>query len=86
MDHTVLRRLDRIDTIVIDTDVLTTGALVIGDVVPVAGGDPAELAAVVNELFAPDLPTEIRAEGLFVLGPLDKLRLRGRPAPGPRPS
>ncbi len=79
MDHAVLRRLDRIDTIVIDADVLTTDAEVIGDVVPVAGGDAAELSAVARALFAADQLTDTKTDGCFVLGPLDKLGLRGRP-------
>ncbi len=79
MDHTALRRLDRIDTIVIDADVLTTTAVVIEDVIPVAGGEPAQLAAIANTLFAADHLTGPRSDGQFVLGPLNQLGLRGRP-------
>jgi calcium-translocating P-type ATPase len=78
MDHSALRRLDRIDTIVVDADVLATGALVVGDIVAVGGADAAELAGVVHGLFAADRLDEARTDGTFKLGPLDKLGLPGR--------
>ena len=76
VDEGALRRLDRIDTIVVDADVLTTGALVVGDVVGVGGSDPAELVGVVHGLFAADRMGETSTDGTFRLGPLDALGLR----------
>lgn len=78
MDHRVLRRLDLIDTIVVDADVLTTCAMVVGDVVPVGGADAAAVTGIVQALFAADHLDEIRSDGTFTLGPLDALGLPGR--------
>jgi cation-transporting P-type ATPase I len=77
MDHRVLRRLDRIDTIVVDADVLTTGAMVVGDVVPVGGADAAVVTGIVQALFAADHLGATRSDGTFTLGPLDALGLPG---------
>jgi magnesium-transporting ATPase (P-type) len=76
MDQGALRRLDRIDPIVVDADVLTTGALVVGDVVGVGGIDAAEFVGVVHGLFTADRISEARSDGAFTLGPLDALGLR----------
>ena len=76
-DHAALRRLDRIDKIVVDADVLTTGALVIGEVVPVAGAEASKAAAAAHELFAADRITEVRTNGVVRLGPLASLGLSG---------
>jgi cation-transporting ATPase I len=78
MDKGALRRLDRIDTIVVDADVLTTGALVVGEVVGVGGADVAGLVGVVHALFAADRLTAAGTDGTFTLGPLDALGLQGR--------
>ena len=77
-DPGVLRRLDRIDTIVVDADVLTTGALVIGDVVAVGGADAAELTGVVHGLFDAERPDVVSSDGNCALGPLGALGLPGR--------
>jgi calcium-translocating P-type ATPase len=78
MDHRVLRRLDRIDTIVVDADVLTTGALIVGDIVPVGGADAAVITGAVHALFAADHLDETRSDGTFAFGPLDALGLPRR--------
>lgn len=77
-DHRVLRRLDRIDTIVVDADALCTGALVVGEVVPVGGADAAEITGIVHELFAADRLGDARTNGRFTLGPLAGLDLPAR--------
>jgi cation-transporting ATPase I len=41
-DADALRRLDRVDTVVVDDSVLSTGRLMIDEVVPVSGAVPAE--------------------------------------------
>ncbi len=79
-DPVALRRLDRIDTVVIDADVLTTGRLVIADVVTVTEGDGAEKDAARKEqegvrqrvaaLFDPQRCDEVVRSGRFRLGPL----------------
>jgi cation-transporting P-type ATPase I len=78
IDRRVLRRLDRIDTIVVDADVLTARAMVVGDVVPVGNADGAVVTGAAHALFAADHLGEIRSDGMFTLGPLDALGLSGR--------
>jgi magnesium-transporting ATPase (P-type) len=79
MDHRVLRQLDRIDTIVVDADVLSTGAMAVGDVVPAGGADAALVTGIAHGLFAADHVRETRSDGMFTLGPLRALGLPGRP-------
>ncbi len=69
-DHRALRLLDRIDTIVVDTDVLTTGALAVGNVLPLGDADVAHLTGVVYALFSADRAGETVTDGTFALGPL----------------
>jgi cation-transporting P-type ATPase I len=63
---------------VVDADVLTTGALAIGDVVPLGGGDVNQLTGLAYSLFAAQRIGEIVSDGRVRLGPLDVLGLRGR--------
>ena len=77
-DPRTLRLLDRIDTVVVDADVLTTGDLIIGDVVPLGGGDVSELTGVAHALFAAERVSETVSDGPLRLGPLDALGLKGR--------
>ena len=77
-DPRALRLLDRIDTVVIDADVLTTRALIVGDVVPLGGGDVNELTGLAHSLIAAERLGEIVSDGALRLGPLDALRLKGR--------
>ncbi|MBO0823105.1 MAG: HAD-IC family P-type ATPase, partial [Actinobacteria bacterium] len=74
-DHKALRRLDRIDTIVIDADVLTSGGVVVGEVVPVDDADADDLTGVAHTLFDPERISDVRTDGPFALGPLDALGL-----------
>jgi cation-transporting P-type ATPase I len=76
-DYHALRLLDRIDTIVIDADVLTTGALSIGDVVPIGRGDVNHLTGLAYSLFAADRICETVCDGSLRLGPFDALGLKG---------
>jgi cation-transporting P-type ATPase I len=78
MDHRSLRQLDRIDTIVVDADVLATGALVVGDVLPVGAADVGRLTGVARALFDSGRIGEARTDGRFVLGPLEVLGLTTR--------
>ncbi len=77
-DHGALRRLDRVDKIVVDADVLTTGNLVIGDIVRLAGADAAEASGLVHALYGADRLTELSTDGSCALGPLAELGLPGR--------
>jgi len=74
-DHAALRRLDRVDKVVIDADVLTTGTLVVAEVVPFAGADPGKVSGIVHELFAAERLDQVRASGAVTLGPLAELGL-----------
>lgn len=58
LEPSALRRMDRIDTVVLDAEALTTGVLMLGDLVPVPGPDGTtdpldELVPRVHELFDP---------------------------------
>jgi cation-transporting ATPase I len=77
-DPRALRLLDRVDTVVVDADVLTTGALTIGDVVPLSGGDVNQLTGLAYSLFLPEQIGETVSDSSFRLGPLDALGLKGR--------
>lgn len=77
MDSTALRRLDRVDTVVLDADVLVTGHEVLGDVVMVSPADPARVAGYLHGLFSVVTPAAVRWQDGWVLGPVDHLRLRG---------
>ena len=65
VEPTALRRMDRLDTVVLDAEALTTGVLMLGDLLalPDADGTPAsleELVPRVHELFDPAEPTAPR--------------------------
>jgi len=80
-DPRVLRLLDRIDTVVVDADVLTTGAVIVGDVVPLGGGDVSQLTGLAYSLFTADRIGETVSDGSLSLGPLQALELKGRSGP-----
>jgi len=76
-DPDVLRQLDRMDTVVLDVDAITTGRLVVSDVVALPGtdDDAAQLAA--HTLFDDgvfDTPTSVDG---WTLGPVDQLPVPG---------
>ena len=73
LDREALRRLDRVDTVVIDSDVLLTGRFVLGSLVVLdsAGRWPeAALRARAETLLDPADPTGIRHGDDWLLGPL----------------
>jgi cation-transporting P-type ATPase I len=70
-DHRALRLLDRVDTIVIDVDVLTTDVLRVGEVIPLDSTDSAHVAAVVGALFDARRVDDTVTDGSLALGPLD---------------
>jgi cation-transporting P-type ATPase I len=73
LDPAVLRRLDRVDTVVLDADVLVSGQLVLGEVIPLAGAEPTQVAEQLYALFRASDPTATRRRDGWVLGPVDQL-------------
>lgn len=73
-----LRRLDRVDTVVLDAAVLTTGRHLLTKVIPLTGTDPSIVAERLHALFRGDRARQILSDGEWFVGPLDSLRLTGR--------
>jgi ATPase, P-type (transporting), HAD superfamily, subfamily IC len=73
MDRGVLRELERLDTLVVDAAVLRAERAALTDLVPLATGDPEEVATRAFALFDPDAPHESRSGDGWTLGPLDDL-------------
>ncbi|MEH0985028.1 HAD-IC family P-type ATPase [Micromonospora sp. CPCC 205556] len=71
MDRTVLRRLDRIDTVVLDAAVLGSGRGVLADLAPLAGADIGEVSGRAFALFDPADPDGARESDGWRLAPLD---------------
>lgn len=78
-DPEALRRLDRIDTVVLDADVLSTDRVTLGDIIPTVEQDGTGdgLVVAAHSLFRPDAPWERRRGDGFELSPL---RTSGLPA------
>jgi magnesium-transporting ATPase (P-type) len=78
MDRGVLRDLDRVDTLLLDEDALLSDRSMLTDVAPLPGADADEVAVRAFTLFDPaDPAAEQRGDG-WVLGPIERLDLRGR--------
>ncbi|GAA3368281.1 cation-translocating P-type ATPase [Streptomyces sannanensis] len=78
-DPQALRRLDRIGTVLLDTDALATGSHLLADLVALDDDAPAgELAATAHRLFDGSAPERVQRDGEWVLGPVEQLTLRGR--------
>jgi cation-transporting ATPase I len=78
MDRGVLRRLDRVDTVVLDVQALITDRLVVADVVALPGVDAGQAQLRAHALFDQHTVSEsVEAEG-WRLGPIERLGLRGR--------
>ncbi|MFV2104263.1 HAD-IC family P-type ATPase [Micromonospora sp. LOL_024] len=73
MDRSVLRELDRIDTLVLDARVLGSDRGVLVDLAPLPGADTSQVATRAFTLFEPNAPTEVRQLDGWRLGPLDRL-------------
>ena len=71
MDDAALRRLDRVDTVVLDAAVLTTGKTVLGTVwvPPDRHGDADQVRVTAQALLDPAVPTATVRRGRWVLGP-----------------
>jgi magnesium-transporting ATPase (P-type) len=78
MSPAALRSLDRVDTVVVDHDVLVSGQHTIGDIVPLSGADPSEVAVRSHALSRPaDTTARVSRDG-WTLGPVERLSIRGR--------
>lgn len=76
-----LRRLDRIGTLVLDTDVLATGSHLLADLIALDDDVPAgELAARAHQLFDGAVPGRTSRDGPWTLGPVERLPSRGHSA------
>ncbi|MEV0424897.1 HAD-IC family P-type ATPase [Micromonospora sp. NPDC050495] len=73
MDRTVLRELDRIDTVVLDSRVLGSGRGVLADLAPLPGADTAAVSARAFALFDPAEPDGVREADGWRLAPLDRI-------------
>jgi cation-transporting ATPase I len=89
MDPRALRRLDRIDTVVVDAAVLHTGRYVVGELRALdPGADEARFRRRALALLDPAAPVAVRRRGKWALGPpresdgLAPGRLRGLRRPG----
>ncbi|MGI5200666.1 HAD-IC family P-type ATPase [Spirillospora sp. CA-108201] len=80
LDPAALRHLDRIDTVVLDADVLRAEDLVVDEVVLLADTSEAEAAERVHALLDPGAPDEVREADGWSLGPAE-----GRDLPGSGP-
>ncbi|MCZ7440618.1 cation-translocating P-type ATPase [Micromonospora sp. WMMC241] len=73
MDRSVLRELDRIDTVLLDAAVLGSDRGVLADLAPLPGADTGQVAARAFALFDPADPDAVRADDGWRIGPLDRL-------------
>ncbi|MEO3815099.1 cation-translocating P-type ATPase [Plantactinospora sp. B24E8] len=73
MDRSVLRELERLDTLVLDAAALRSERGALTDLVPLDGHDPEEVAVRAFALFDPETPTAQRSAAGWTLRPLDDL-------------
>ncbi|WP_101783609.1 cation-translocating P-type ATPase [Nonomuraea indica] len=83
-DGAALSRLDRVDTVVLDDDVLVSKDLVVADVVAAPDSDDETVAVRVHGLFAASAPRAVREDGDWALGPYDELPHEGWAGAGHR--
>lgn len=81
LDGTVLRRLDRLDAVVFDADVLVTDRCELGEIDAFGGPGTSEVRARASALFDPAKPDRVRRRGAWVMGPLPALEALGVVAP-----
>ncbi|MFD8501601.1 HAD-IC family P-type ATPase [Streptomyces sp. NPDC059687] len=74
-----LRALDRVGTVLLDTDALATGSHLPADLIALDEDAPAgELAAMTHRLFDGSAPEKAVRDGEWELGPVERLSLHGR--------
>jgi cation-transporting ATPase I len=79
LDRTVLRRLDRIDLVLLDADVVVRRS-VLGPVEAI-GPTAEDLRAVASDLFDEAAPGRVHRRGEWAFGPLDSLEATGATVP-----
>ncbi|MBO4204532.1 cation-translocating P-type ATPase [Micromonospora echinofusca] len=82
MDRSVLRELDRIDTVVLDAAVLLSSRGILTDLAPLPGADPEQVAVRAFALFDPTAPDALQQGDGWRLGPLAALDVPGPPGTG----
>ncbi len=87
LDSTVLRRLDRINTVVIDSRALTAGRFTVGELRGVdsdlTADEESDLRVRAGRLMDPSDPAGVRTRNGWTLGPLRKIAPGGRQAVHP---
>jgi cation-transporting ATPase I len=77
LDDAVLRRLDRIDTVVLESEVLLSPDYAVADLRALrqatSDEDLINLRRHVDRLLIPDAPTDVRREAGWTLGPAERL-------------
>jgi cation-transporting P-type ATPase I len=76
LDASVLRRLDRVDCLVLEQGFLTKDRFEIGEIVTRGAISPSEARAQTQALFDPDRPVELREADGWTLGPPSLLPIR----------
>jgi cation-transporting ATPase I len=84
LDSSALRRLDRVDVVVLDAAVLTTGRLTLGMVESVAEHDGDEVAAKAHSLFDPIHPRRTTRRGVWTVAPLSSIKVELPPGAATR--
>lgn len=79
LDPRVLRRLDRVDTLVIDGDLLVSGRSEVRQVLLAPGADHIVVHQRIATMFDGTRPHDVRRRGSWAIGPVSKLA-RSRPA------
>jgi len=79
LDHRALRRLDRVDTVVIDGTLLSTGLSAVSGVHLLENADAPEVQRHLSAMFDPVRPLEPRQRGRWSLGPPDAAERRRSP-------
>ena len=73
-DARCLRRLDRVDTVMVEAAAMLTGNQVVGRIIPLDGAaQPGVLTATVHRLYSGRESTTVRRQGRWALGPLGAL-------------
>jgi cation-transporting ATPase I len=80
LDPAVLRRLDRVDCLVLDDDLLGRREFVLGAVVSEDPEDSREDRQHAEQLFNPKRPLEVSTDGLWQLGPYRRSDATADPA------
>jgi cation-transporting ATPase I len=77
-DQRALRRLDRIDTVLLDAEALQSGRFTLGEVLVTGEAEHDEVANRLYDLFDPADPELINDVDGWTLGPVEEVRPQGR--------